>query len=592
MKFEKTIEKFNTWRIKNISDQNFILVLSVFIGFISGLAAIILKNSVFFIRELLEKAVYIRFGNYLYIVYPVIGILLAILFIKYVLKRQKIDHGIPLVLKSISKNNSIIPLHNTYSAIITSALTVGFGGSVGLEGPSVSTGAALGSNIGRKLKLNYKYNTLLIGCASAGAIAAIFKAPIAGVVFSLEIIMLDLTMSSLIPLLISSVTSILTSYLLLGQNVIYHFKVNPSFNIENVLFYILLGVLCGLASIYFTKLYVYINRIFERIKNNYTRLLIGGSLLGLCILMLPSLYGEGYNEINSCLRGDISFVFKNSLFSGYSNSMVISFILLGAIVLIKIFATSFTFGAGGNGGIFAPALFVGACLGLLFASIYNYYNIRTLPLDNFSLAGMAGVFAGVMHAPLTAIFLIADITKGYNLLVPLIITSTISYLTIKLFVPYSINTIQLAEKGELITHDKDKAVLTLMKIDKLIEKNFHTIGPDSTLGELVKAVSKSSRNIFPVIDTDENFLGVVVITDIRNIIFDQELYSKVLVSELMIMPSPLVDPDESMEQIALKFEHSEHYNLPVVKNGKYIGFISRANVFSEYRKLLKSFSEA
>jgi CIC family chloride channel protein len=260
--------------------------------------------------------------------------------------------------------------------------------------------------------------------------------------------------------------------------------------------------------------------------------------------------------------------------------------------LVKIFATSFTFGAGGNGGIFAPALFVGACLGLLFATVNNYYNLKLLPVENFSLAGMAGVFAGVMHAPLTAIFLIADITKGYNLLVPLIITSTISYLTIKLFVPYSINTIQLAEKGELITHDKDKAILTLMRIDNLIEKNFCSVTPDSTLGELVKVVSTSSRNIFPVIDNDNNFMGVVVITDIRNIIFNQELYNSVIVSELMIMPSPLVDPDESMEQIASKFEHSEHYNLPVVKNGKYIGFVSRANVFSEYRKLLKSFSEA
>jgi CIC family chloride channel protein len=592
MKLEKSIEKFNTWRIKNISDQNFILILSVLIGFLAGMAAIIIKNSVFFIRALLESAVNIKYGNYLYIIYPVIGILLSLLFIKFILRRQRIDHGIPIVLKAISKNNSIIPFHNTYSAIITSVLTVGFGGSVGLEGPSVSTGAAIGSNLGRKLKLNYKYNTLLIGCASAAAIASIFKAPIAGVVFSLEIIMLDLTMSSLVPLLISSVTSILTSYLLLGQNVIYHFKTNPTFNIENVLFYVLLGVLCGLASIYFTKLYAFINRVFDKIKNDYNRLLIGGSLLGFCILMLPSLYGEGYNEINSCLRGDLSFVFKNSMFGDFNNSTVAAFFLLFAIVLVKVMATSFTFGAGGIGGIFAPALFIGACLGLLFASVNNYYNIKTLPLDNFSLVGMAGVFAGVMHAPLTAIFLIADITKGYNLIVPLIITSTISYLTIKLFVPYSINTVQLAEKGELITHDKDKAVLTLMKIDKLIEKNFCTVFPDSTLGDFVKIVATSSRNIFPVTDAENNFLGVVVITDIRHIIFNQELYNSVLVSELMTLPSPLVDPDESMEQIATKFEHSEHYNLPVVKNGKYIGFVSRANVFSEYRKLLKSFSEA
>ena len=592
MKSDRFIERFNIWRIKNISDQNFIIVLSVFVGILSGLAAIILKNAVYFIRELLETAIDIKYGNYLYIIYPTAGILLSMLFIKFILRKQRLGHGIPIVLKAISKNNSIIPLHGTYSALITSALTVGFGGSVGLEGPAVSTGAALGSNIGRKLKLNYKYNTLLIGCAAAGAIASIFKAPIAGVVFSLEIIMLDLTMSSLVPLLISSVTSILTSYLLLGQNVIYHFKVNSSFNIENVLFYVLLGILCGLASIYFTKLYVFLNRIFEKIKNDYLRLIIGGSLLGFCILLLPSLYGEGYNEINSCLRGDLSFVFRNSLFNDYSNSTIVAILLLSAVVLLKIFATSFTFGAGGNGGIFAPALFVGACLGLLFASVNNYYNLKLLPLENFSLAGMAGVFAGVMHAPLTAIFLIADITKGYNLIVPLIITSTISYLTIKLFVPYSINTIQLAEKGELITHDKDKAVLTLMRIDKLIEKNFCAVKSDSTLGELVKVVSTSSRNIFPVIDNDDNFVGVVVITDIRNIIFNQELYDSVLVSELMIMPSPLVDPDESMEQIATKFEHSEHYNLPVVKNGKYIGFVSRANVFSEYRKLLKSFSEA
>lgn len=587
---EKLIDRFTRWRIRRLGDRNFIYLLSIVVGLIAGFAAVVIKNSVYLMRTLLEYGITSLSENYLFFVYPAAGILMTILFMRYFV-RSKAGHGIPEVLYSISRNNSILPRHTMFSSIIASALTVGFGGSVGLEGPTVSTGAGLGSNIGRALRLNQKQLTLMIGCASAGAIASIFKAPIAAIVFCLEILLLDLTMSSIVPLLIASVSGTLTSYLFLGQSVVYNFEASMGFRMEDLLPFILLGVVCGLISVYFTRVYMYTGKIFKKLKNPYARFAFGSLGLGILLFLFPPLFGEGYNEINECLRGDYSFVFLNSPFYDLRDSIITAMLLLLAAVLLKVVAMSLTFSAGGVGGIFAPSLFVGANLGLFFSVSARWLGFRDLSPGNFALVGMAGIMAGVMHAPLTSIFLIAEITGGYHLLVPLMITATISYLTIRYFVPYSLNAMRLAERGELMTHNKDKSVLTMMKIDDLVEQDFSTVDANATLGDLVRVIKVSKRNVFPVIDRDNNFLGVVFVNDIRNIVFEPPLYNKVFVRDLMFMPEPSVSPDESMESVAHKFEMCSHYNLPVLENGKYIGFVSRANVFSRYRSLIKSISE-
>lgn len=586
----KYIDRFTSWRIRHLGDTNFVYLMSVVVGLAAGLAAVVLKNSVHFIRQLLDFGITSMYENYLFFVYPAVGIFLTIIFIRYIIKGRA-GHGIPEVLYSISRNNSILPRHSMFSSVIGSAVTVGFGGSVGLEGPSVSTGAGIGSNIGRFFRLNQKQLTLMIGCASAGAIASIFKAPIAGVVFSLEILMLDLTMSSIVPLLIAAVAGALTSYLFLGQSVVYHYSSETGFRMEDLLPFMLLGVVCGLSSIYFTKTYMWIGRLFKKLKSPWLRFAIGAIGLGILIFLFPPLFGEGYNEINACLKGDFSFLFQNSPFYDYRESMLVAMLLLMAIIFLKVVSMSFTFSAGGMGGVFAPSLFVGANMGLLFSVFAKFFGFKDLSPGNFALVGMAGILAGVMHAPLTSIFLIAEITGGYQLLVPLMITATLAYVTNKYFLPYSINALRLAERGELITHNKDKSALSMMKIDDLIEQNFNTVDSAGTLGDLVKVITVSQRNVFPVVDKDNNFQGVVFVNDIRNIVFNPDLYKTVFVRDLMFMPEPSVAPDESMEEVAHKFEKCSHYNLPVLKDGKYIGFVSRANVFSRYRSLIKSFSE-
>lgn len=589
MQKNRFIIKLFRWRIKHIKDRQFILILSMIVGIASGFAVVIIKNAVHLIQNMLTAGFSSRGFNYLYIVFPAIGILIVVVFVKFILKRR-VGHGIPIVLYAISRENGILRSHNLFSSIITSAITVGFGGSVGLEGPTVATGAAIGSNLGKWLRLNYSQVVLMLGCASAGAMAAIFKAPIAAIIFVLEVIMLNLTMSSLVPLLISSVTAVLTSYLFLGQDTLYTFTLTENFSLSETPFYILLGLFAGLVSVYFTEAYIFITAMFERIKAWYNKLIIGGFILGLLIFLVPSLYGEGYEGINNALNGDYGYLFNNSVYFGLKDNILAFFSILVIIIIFKVIATSVTFGSGGVGGMFAPTLFTGATSGLLFVKVMNQFGFN-LHEANFVLAGMAGLIAGVIHAPLTAIFLIAEITHGYELFMPLMITATISYATIKLFESNSVYTIQLAKRGELITHDKDKGALSMMSVKKLIENNFSTIGPDATLGDLVKVISKSKRNIFPVIDKDNHLLGIVWVNDIRHIVFKTELYDKTYVRDLMFMPTPSVSPDESMEDIARKFQTSSHYNLPVLKEGKYIGFVSRANVFSSYRTKIRQFMQ-
>lgn len=590
MKKQSLLARFLFWRVKHISDRNFLLILSVIIGLTVGFAAVVIKNSVFFIKYLLTSGFAVNYQNYLYFIYPAVGLLAVVIFIRYVLK-QNVNHGIPSVLYAISKNNGHIKRHNTFSSIVTSALTVGFGGSVGLEGPTVATGGAIGSNVGLMLHLNSKQIIQLVGFASAGAMSAIFKAPITAIVFVLEVIMIDMTMSALVPLLMASVSAAITSYLFLGQDVLYPFELKEGFVIKDVPFYIVFGVFAGFVSVYFTRMYVIIEKLFSGFKNWYTKLIIGGLALGILIFFLPSLYGEGYEAINSCIHGNYDYLFDNSVFYFLRDSKLAVLGLLLLVVLTKIVATSITFGTGGVGGIFAPTLFMGANTGLFFAKAYNYFHFGHISESNFALVGMAGLISGVIHAPLTAIFLIAEITGGYQLFLPLMIVSTISYVTLRIFETNSVYTIQLAERGELITHHKDKAVLTRMQVKKLIEKNFNTIGPDATLGELVRVVADSHRNIYPVVDKENNFLGIVFLDDIRHIMFKPDLYEKTYVRNLMFMPDVRVEVDESMEEVAQKFQQSGKYNMPVLKEGKYVGFISRANVFSAYRKLLKDFSD-
>jgi CIC family chloride channel protein len=455
----------------------------------------------------------------------------------------------------------------------------------------VLTGSAIGSNIGRYLRLDYKTITLLVGCGAAGAIAGIFKAPIAAVIFALEVLMLDLTMASLIPLLISSAAGAILAYFFMGSGVLFSFAVSAHpFTLHNLPFYAILGLLCGIVSLYFTRANLSIEKQFQRMPNGISRVLAGGAITSLLVFLFPPLFGEGYETLKNLLNGNGMNLLDGSIFTSIGNNYFLILFFLVLILIFKVVAMSATTGGGGVGGVFAPSLFMGGVTGFFLSKVVNFFMTDRLPESNFALAGMAGVMAAVMHAPLTAIFLIAEITGGYQFFVPLMITSVVAYLTVIPFEPHSIYTKRLAEAGELITHHKDKAVLSRLSIETLIEKNFLTTGPDVTLGEFVKVVAKSQRNVFPVIDAENNFLGVIFINDIRHIIFEHDQYDTVYIRNLMYMPDTLVSQDATMEDVAQKFAETSHYNLPVLNNGKYIGFVSRANVFSAYRKLVKDFS--
>ncbi len=586
MTFQDRISKL---RMRYLSGQRFLYLVAAIVGLAVGLAAVIIKNLVHFIEVALSKAIEGDYEKILIILLPITGITLAVVFIKYI-NRKPVRHGIPGVLFAISRNNAIIRAHNMYSSIVSSVLTVGFGGSVGLEGPMIATGGALGSNIGRLFNLSYKEVTLLISCACAGVISSVFKAPIAGIVFAIEVIMLDLTMYAMIPLLIASATAALTSYLLLGQKALYTFQVVEMFQMDQIHLYLLLGVIAGLVSVYFAKVYNYISEFFEKVDGTWKRLLIAGGLLSVIIFLLPPLYGEGYEVVNSSLRGDVFQLFNGTLYESWQNNIFLIVLAFVLIILIKAAATTLTFAAGGIGGIFAPSLFMGANLGLLVGIVLNELG-ADVSITNMALVGMAGVMAGVIHAPLTSIFMIAEISGGYELFMPLMLVSTISYATTKLFVSNSVYTIQLAKRGDLMTHHKDRNILLLMNVSELIEKNFKTVHPDQTLGDLVKVITKSHRNIFPVIRKDGAFVGIVKLDDIRHIMFNQEMYDKTHVKDLMFMPEYTINIDDQMEEVAGKFSRSGRYNIAVVDDGKYVGFLSRAKVFSSYRDMLKHFSD-
>jgi len=581
--------KFLKWRYAHISNKHFIAISSAIIGFMAGLGAVLLKNVTHFIQHLLEGKFIKDIHQAFYFIFPTIGLLMVVLIIKYIVKK-KIGHGIPSTLYAISKLKGIMPSHQMWGSILTAPLTVGFGGSVGLEGPTVATGAALGSNFARMFHVNQTTRTLLVGAAAAGAMSSIFKAPIAGIVFAVEIFSLELTLASMIPLLLASITAILTSYFFLGDDVLLHFQLQDKFQLYDVIFYVLLGVYTAGISIYFSKAYFKIGDFFKKFKNPYQKLIIGGLLIGIMVYFIPPLFGEGYETINNILKGNVENVLVNNVFNAQIDSIWLIIALLVGLILFKVIAMSFTFSAGGIGGVFAPTLFTGSISGFVFAMIVNQSNLfsNQLSLTNFAMVGMAGLMAGVLQAPLTAIFLIAEITSGYELFVPLMIVASISFLISRIYTPYNIYAAQLAKKGQLITHNKDKNVLMMLDVNKVIETDFITVNPSMYLGEIVhNAIKNSRRNHFPVVGEDGEFLGVIRLDDIRSIMFNATLYDKVKVEDLAHGEPEIIDIDkDTMEIVMAKFKSSSAWNLPVIKNGKYFGYISRSRLLTAYRRKL------
>jgi CIC family chloride channel protein len=573
-----------------IDQVKLVYFLSLVVGLLSALAAALLKYSIHYIHKILTEGITLESGSYLYLAYPLIGMLLTFLFVKYIVK-DNIGHGISRILFSISRKKSHLRTHNVWTSLVASTFTIGFGGSVGAEAPIVLTGSAIGSSLGRFFKLNYKNITLLIGCGAAGAVSGIFKAPIAGIVFTLEILMLDLTISSIVPLLISSVTAATVAYFLMGDKVLLSFNVIGAFNISNIPWYLLLGLISGLISLYFSKMTLFLEESYNRITNSYLKLILGGIVLGGLIYLFPPFYGEGYDTIMSLLQGNTDAIIHNTIFSQNSDNFIVIILFMSGLVLLKVVASSSTNGAGGVGGIFAPTLFIGGISGYLVADVLKKFLSVDLPDNRFVLVGMAGMMAGVMHAPLTAIFLIAEITGGYSLLIPLIITSTVAYVTTRSFEKHSIYHVQLAESGDLITHDKDKAVLTRMNWKREIETDLLKVRPTATLGDLVKIIAKSKRNLFPVVDEYNILEGVVYLDDVREIMFRQELYTTSFVKDFMSIPPSYIDKKENIDAVMEVFRKTDAWNLPVLDNGYYVGFISKSRIYETYRELLVELSE-
>ncbi len=587
------MQRIIRWREENIKEKQFILILSFLVGLFTAFAALILKYLIHLVKDFLTHNFDIDGANYLYLIYPTIGIFITSMFVRYIVK-DDISHGVTKILFAISRRKGRIKRHNIWSSTIASAITIGFGGSVGAEAPIVLTGSAIGSNLGSLFKMEHRTLMLLVGCGAAGAIGGIFKAPIAGLVFTLEVLMIDLTMTSLLPLLISAVTAATVSYVLTGTEAMFKFHLDQAFEMERIPYVILLGILCGLVSLYVTRAVMSVEGIFGKLHNPLKKLALGGTMLGVLIFLFPPLYGEGYETIELLLNGENKLewdtVMNNSLFYDYGNLLLIYLVL---IVLLKVFATSATNGGGGCGGLFAPSLYLGCISGFIFSNFNNQYAMFThLPEKNFALMGMAGVMSGVMHAPLTGVFLIAELTGGYDLFLPLMIVSVSAYLTIIVFEPHSIYSMRLAKKGELLTHHKDKAVLTLMKMENVIERDFEVVHPEMDLGQLVKSIASSHRNIFPVTNSEGVLIGVLLLDDIRNIMFRQELYHRFTVNKLMTSaPAKLTDTD-NMDQVMRVFDETQAWNLPVVdEEGRYLGFVSKSKIFNSYRQVLVHFSE-
>lgn len=588
-----TIAKMVAWQKEHISDRQMTLILAFVIGLLASVAGFFLHSIVHEIQILLtsgfEKSTY----NLLFLLFPIVGIYLTSLFIKYVV-RNNISHGITRVLYAISTKQSKLKGHNCWSSVVASGITIGFGGSVGAEAPIVLTGSAIGSNLGQIFRMDKKTMILLVGCGASAAIAGIFKAPIAGLVFTLEVLMVDLSMASLLPILISCVTATCFSYILMGEKSLFDFTLTDPWELDRVPACILLGVFCGFVSLYFMRAMSVCEGFFAQLKQYpYVKLLFGGVILSSLIFLFPSLYGEGYSAVNILLKGrteaDWDMVMSNSLFYGHSQLLVL---YIGLVTFTKVFATSATNGSGGCGGTFAPSLFIGGFAGFFFARIWNIYELGVyIPEQNFTLMGMAGVMTGVMHAPLTGIFLIAELTGGYQLFIPLMIVCICSLLTISIFESHSIYALRLAREGKLLTHHIDKAALTLMGMQSVVEKDYHPVSPDLPMGKLVSEISRSNNNFLPVVNQAGVLLGIIDITRIRHIIFRSELYTRFKVKQLMLQPSAVLSDHEPMQEVMKKFDETDAAQLPVVDvNGVLKGYISRTRLYSTYRQIVADMS--
>lgn len=581
-----------SWRERHIKERNFVILLALIVGVICGFAAQLLKFLIHIISRFLTSNLSLTDANWLYLVYPVAGILIVTLFIQFVVK-DNISHGVTRVLYAISRRKSRLKKRNMYASLIASSITIGFGGSVGAEGPIVFTGAAIGSNVGQAFRLSPRILMLLVGCGAAAGIAGIFRAPIAGMLFTLEVLMIDFTGATVMPLIISSISGATVAYVLEGYSAEFFFSQSEPFAMGKIPYAIMLGIICGLMSLYFTRAMFMMESMFSKIRHRYLKIALGGVILAGLIFVFPPLYGEGYESINTLLDGDYSKVVDGTFFYVDRDSIWFIAIFIGAVLLTKVFATSATNGAGGVGGTFAPSLFVGALCGFLFAYVLNNMFDGGVGISNknFCLMGMAGVMSGVMHAPLMAIFLTAEMTGGYDLFLPLLIVSALSYMTIRIFEPYSIYTMRLAKQGDLLTHEKDKSVLTLLKIDNVIEKDFKTVSPKMNLKEVVDIIATSNRNLFPVTDDEGMLVGVVLLDDIRNIMFRPDLYKKMHVTRFMSMPPARIELDQPMEEVMRTFDKTNAWNLPVVDNGKYVGFVSKSKIFNSYRRVLRHYCD-
>lgn len=586
------IRRIVEWRESHVSDKQFVLLLAVFVGFFAAVAAFVLHWIIRQIQLLLTSGFVANDVNWLYLVYPVIGIYLTSLFIKHIVK-DNISHGITRILYAISSKRSRLKAHNMWSSVIASAITIGFGGSVGAEAPIVLTGSAIGSNLGKAFKMDNRTLMLLVGCGAAAAIAGIFKAPIAGLVFTLEVLMIDLTMASLLPILVSAVTAVLFSYLFNGSDSLFQYTMSDGWMIERVPAYILLGVFGGLISLYFIRTMNFCEGVFSRLRHSYQRLLLGGIVLSMLIFLFPALYGEGYSSINILLNGkteaDWAQVMNNSIFAGDGRWLVLYIFF---VLATKVFATSATNGGGGCGGTFAPSLFIGAVGGFFFARVWNMEQIGIyIPEKNFAMLGMAAVMAGVMHAPLTGVFLIAELTGGYAMFIPLMVVSIFAFLTINIFEPHSIYGMRLAREGKLITHHTDHAALTLMSLESIVDTEFTYVQPDMSLQRLVHAISRSKMPVLPVLDTVGRLLGEVHIDNIRNIMFRTELYNHFEVSQLMCQPQAKLGVNDSVEEVMHKFEQTKATMLPVEdSNGILVGYITHSRLYSQYRQMVADMS--
>ncbi len=580
------------WRRRHFSEGSFVLLISLLVGIFTACAGLLLKWIIGQIEDLLTHEFVVTGANWLYLVYPVIGIWLTMLFIKYIV-RDDIGHGVTKILFAIARKQSRIKPHNTWTSVVASAITIGFGGSVGAEAPIVLTGSAIGSSLGQLCRLSNKYMMLLVGCGAAGAIAGIFKAPIAGLVFVLEVLMLDLTMTSLLPLLVTSVTAVGLTFAVSGTNPIFEFHLQDAFTVNRIPAYLALGIVCGLVALYFTRTMNFLEGIFRKLQGRYKKFLLGAAMLSLLIYLFPSLYGEGYDLITLLLNGngqaDWDTAMDRSLFYGSNHLLIYLFL----IVVFKVFASTATNGGGGCGGIFAPSLFLGCICGFIFCRLWNMYDVLgiDIPERNFAMLGMCGLMSGVMHAPLTGIFLIAELTGGYALFMPLMIVATGSYLTIKYFEPHSIYAMRLAQRGELLTHHTDKSILTLMSMDSVIQHYDHVLYPDMNLGDVATQVSNSKNHVFPVVNKQMQFVGAVYLDDIRHLVFRTELYRNFAVSELMKQPEAKLSVNDPMDVVVSVFDRTGAWTLPVVdEEGIFVGFIRKSTVFSVYRQMLADLS--